>query len=236
MRPGMRTEGPMPHKYASMKRSFDLDRREFARLVGGAAAAGGLVLGVPALGGEGEKAPAVETNIEEFLKVPRTAHSLPGPFPGKVVKVTDERSLAGDAVDGKVVGEMFERGVRALTGRNMAGSFAMLFSRDDVVGLKVNPVGAPLIHTKPELAEAVIRWLVDNRLPKRNIVIWDRFDYMLKDAGFTRERFPDVGLEGLQTMDEEGNRWRDANGVHAKPARGETLLVSVAMVFRNCRS
>ena len=29
---------------------------------------------------------------------------------------------------------------------------------------------------------------------------------------------------------------RDANGDQAKPARGEKLLVSVAMDFRNCRS
>ncbi len=202
----------MRRPYSSMDRSFDLNRREFARLLGGTAAVGGLVLGVPAAGEE--KTPAVETNIADFMRVPRTAHSIPGPYPGRVVKVTDPRSLAGDAVDGKVVAEMVERGVRGLTGATMGASFAMLFAKDDVVGLKVNPVGAPLIHTKPELVDAVIRWLVDNRLPKSNIVIWDRFDYMLKDAGYTRDRFPGVGIEGLQTMDEEGNRWRDSGGHH----------------------
>ncbi len=213
----------MRRSYSSMDRAFDLDRREFARLVGGTVAvAGGAVLGVASFGEEKEKPPEVETNIGEFMKVPKTAHSLPGPFPGRVVKVTDPRSLAGDTVDGKVVREMFERGVRALTGAGMAKSFAMLFTRDDVVGLKVNPVGAPLIHTKPEVVDAVIRWLVDNKVPRRNIVIWDRFDYMLKDAGYTRERFPGVAVEGLQTMDEEGNRWRDAAGNHVSAGNFDT--------------
>ncbi len=213
----------MPRRYASMKSSFDLDRREFARLVGGTAAvAGGLVLGVPSFGEEKQTPAEVETNIAEFMKVPRTAHSLPGPFPGRVVKVTDPRSLAGDAVDAKVVRAMFERGVRTLTGVGMAKSFALLFERDDVIGIKVNPVGAPLINTRPELVEAVIRWLADNKVPKRNIVIWDRFAPMLKDAGYTPERFPGVAVEGLQTMDEEGNRWRDASGRHVSEGSFDT--------------
>ena len=213
----------MRRSYSSMDRSFDLNRREFARLVGGTAAvAGGLVLGVPALGDENGKLADVETNIAEFMKVPKTPHSLPGPFPGRVVKATDPRSLSGDTVDGKVVAEMVERGVRKLTGASMASSFSLLFTREDVVGIKVNPVGAPLINTKPEVVDAVIRWLVDNKLPKSNIVIWDRFDYMLKDAGFTRERFPGVGIEGLQTMDEEGNRWRDAAGSHVSAGNFDT--------------
>jgi hypothetical protein len=37
---------------------------------------------------------------------------------------------------------------------------------------------------------------------------------MLKDAGFTPERFPGIGIEGLQTMDEKGNNWRDKDGNH----------------------
>ena len=213
----------MRRTYSSMNRALDLNRREFAKVIGGAAAvAGGLVLGVPSFGEEKDRPAEVETNIADFMKAPRTAHSLPGPFPGRVVKVTDPRSLAGDAVDAKVVREMFERGVRTLTGASLTKSFAMLFARDDVVGLKVNPVGAPLINTKPELAEAVIRWLVDNKIPKNNIVIWDRFDYMLKDAGFTPDRFPGVRIEGLQTMDEDGNRWRDEKGNHVSAANFDT--------------
>ena len=70
--------------------------------------------------------------------------------------------------------------------------------------------------------DAVIDWLSKNGLPKKNIIIWDRFDYMLKDAGYTAERFPGVGIEGLQTMDEaaaegkseDNSRWLNKDGKH----------------------
>jgi hypothetical protein len=194
---------------------FEMNRREFVQtLTGCTAAAGALLLGVPASRQEKDAAAEVHTNIADFLKVPKTVHSLPGPFPGKVIKVTDPRSLVDERVDGKVVAEMVERGIRSLTGTSMKTSFRMFFTRDDVVGLKVNPVGPPLISTKPEVAEAVIRWLVDNKLPAKNIVIWDRFDLDLKDAGFTPARFPGVRIESLQTMVEEGQSFRDAAGNH----------------------
>ena len=213
----------MSRGYRSMSSSSDMSRREFVRAVGGvSAAASGLVLGVPAFGQDKGKPVEVETNVGEFMKVPKGKFALPGPFPGRVVKVTDPRSLAGDAVDAKVVRAMLERGIRTLTGVSMKKSFRLFFTADDVVGLKVNPVGAPLISTKPELVEAVIGWLVDGGIPKRNIVIWDRFDFMLKDAGFTAARFPGVGIEGLQTMDDQGDAWRDAGGRHVSAANFDT--------------
>jgi hypothetical protein len=202
------------HQYTSVNINPDMNRREFVKAAAAcSAAAGSLVLGVPAFGQE-TKAPPVETNIGDFMKVPKTKYSLPGPFPGRVVKVTDPRSLQAEKIDPRVVAEMFEKGVTSLTGKNMAESFRLLFKKDDIVGLKVNPVGPPLIHTKPELVEAAIDWLVKNGISRPNVVIWDRFDYMLTDAGFTAQRFPGVRIEGLQTMDESGNRWRDNDGNH----------------------
>ena len=226
------------------------NRREFVKSIGAASAvaAGGLVLAGPGFGQTPQPAAPVETNIADFAKVPKTARSLPGPFPGKVVKVTDARSVPekwaapekpaskpGDPqaakpaeaqpaakkpepppakFDGKVIEEMVTKGITTLTGKSMKASFALLIDPRDVVGIKVNPVGPPLINTRPEVVDAVVKWLVDNGIPKSNIVIWDRFDYMLKDAGFTKDRFPGIAIEGLQTMDEEGNKWRGADGKH----------------------
>jgi hypothetical protein len=205
----------MSRSHVSIDTVFEMNRREFVQtLTGCTAAAGALMLGVPASGQENGAAPDVVTNIAEFLKVPKTPHSLPGLFPGRVVKVTDPRSLVDEKVDGKVVAEMVERGIRSLTGTSMKKSFRTFFNRDDVVGLKVNPVGPPLISTKPEVVEAVVRWLVDNKLSIRNIVIWDRFDLDLKDAGFTQARFPGVRIHALQTMAEEGHSFRDPAGNH----------------------
>jgi len=205
------------HPYQPMPTSTDVSRREFVKIGAASAVAGGIVLGVPPMSDAQQAAiPAPpETNIDDFMKVPKGKHALPGPFPGRVVEVKDPRSLVDDKIDAKVVGDMFERGIRTLTGQDMKQSYALLFEPGDVIGIKVNPVGPPLINTHIELTQAVVKWLVDNKVPPDHIVIWDRFDYMLKDAGYTPDQFSKgVRVEGLQTMDETGNTWKDAKGNH----------------------
>lgn len=206
-------------KYESMPKET-VDRRDFLKVLGvaSAAAVGGVVLGVPTSGAENEKPPEVETNLAEFTKVPRGPHAIPGPFPGRVVQVRDERSLKDGKVDAKVVAAMFARGIESLTGKSPKKAFPLFFEKTDVVGIKVNPVGSPLINTTPELAQAVVAWLEEGGIPKKNIVIWDRFDDMLREAGFTKERFPGVRIESLQTMPEEGAPWKDAKGEHLSAA------------------
>jgi len=156
------------------------------------------------------------------MAVPRTKTSLPGLFPGKVVGVKDDQAMNETGVNGKVVASMFEKGIQGLTGKSMAKSFKLFFDKNDVVGIKVNPVGAGLIATRLEVVDAIVAWLRQGGLPAKNIVIWDRFDYMLADAGFTPARYPGVGIEGLQTMDEaaaegrseDDSRWLGKDGHH----------------------
>jgi hypothetical protein len=199
--------------YVAMDTISAPNRRQFVKALGACSiAAGGIVLGRPSFGQD--PAPPPETNIADFVKVPRIRHSLPGPFPGQVVRVVDRNSLVDERFDAKTIDKMVRQGVQALTGKESKDSFRLFFETSDIVGIKVNPVGAPLISTRTEVVDAVVSWLLEGGLPKQNIVIWDRFDYMLRDAGFTPERFPGIAIEGLQTMDEEGNKWRDSEGRH----------------------
>jgi hypothetical protein len=207
--------------YRNMSSRFRVDRRSFLK-VGGAVGAG-LVLGNPRAWAEGEGAKErTKTNIDEALAAPKTPLSLPGPFPGKVAMVQDPAATAGDRPVPDAVAAMFARGMRALTGRDERESFRLLFTKDDVVGIKVNPVGPGLISTHHELVDAILAWLVSNGIPRERVVIWDRFDTMLRDAGFTEERYPGVGLAGLQTMDEaaasgesdDDSRWLLPDGTH----------------------
>jgi len=144
--------------YKSLSPDNALDRRNFFKL--GGAVGAGLVLGgrtLFALAGPepGQNAPAPKsppprpkTNIEDALKVPRTAHSLPGPFPGKVVEVNDPKAMPDGKPDAKVIGAMFEKGLARLTDKTLQASFGLFFAKNDVVGLKVNPVGPGLISTR----------------------------------------------------------------------------------------
>jgi hypothetical protein len=212
-----------PSDYRSMFDATPLGRRGF--LKAGGVAGAGLMLGHPAAWAEEQSDPAAAekpaTNIEEIAALPRTAQSLPGPWPGRVVEVHDPKAMNDDGQDAGVIADMFERGLAELTGLSSLESFDKLLDDGDVVGIKVNPVGAGLISTRLELVDAIIAWLEQGGIPRSHIVIWDRFDYMLADAGFTPERYPGVRIEGLQTMDEaafaEGadqSGWLTADGKH----------------------
>jgi hypothetical protein len=212
--------------YRSIELDSKLERRDFLKISGGSLLGAGLLLGRPPLfGQEGAKAapPAPpKTNIDDALAVPRTRNSLPGLFPGRVVAVEDKQAMNETGVNGKVVAGMFEKGMHGLTGKSLAKSCKLFFDKNDVIGIKVNPVGAGLIATRLEVVDAIIAWLRRGGIPAKNIVIWDRFDYMLADAGFTAARFPGIRIEGLQTMDEaaaegksqDDSRWLGQDGRH----------------------
>jgi hypothetical protein len=197
-----------------------LNRRDFLKkgLIGA-----GLVLGNPSLYAQNGQNNRPDTNIADAMKIPRNRFSLPGLFPGKVVEIFDSRALKENDPNPEIISEMFTTGMNRLTDRNTEESFGMFFNNDDIIGIKVNPVGAVLISTRLELVDTVIKWLTDNGVKRQNIIIWDRFDYMLSDAGFTPDRYPGVVIEGLQTMDESAasgesdnnSLWRSADGGHA---------------------
>lgn len=207
--------------YRPMENQFPMSRRSFLKT--SSAVGTGLVLGTPTLWAQDQKPPQkTKTNIDDALKFPRTKNSVPGKFPGKVVQVHNENALLNDKFDAVIIKKMVTQGLEKLTGKKLKNSYRLLFDKNDVIGIKVNPVGAGLISTRLELVDAIIDWLVSNGAPKQNIIIWDRFDYMLTDAGFTTERYPGIGIEGLQTMDEsaaEGKKdddsgWLDKDGNH----------------------
>ena len=194
--------------YRSMNDRFDVNRRDFLK-VGGVVGAG-LVLGTPKLWAQDktkeQERERIKTNIDDALEVPRTKYSLPGLFPGRVVRVEDPMAVQENKPVPEVVGSMFQKGMENLTGQNMKKSFRLFFTEDDVVGIKVNPVGPGIISTHLELVDTIVDWLMASGMKRENIIIWDRFDYMLHDAGFTSERYPGIECVGLQTMDEDEER------------------------------
>ncbi len=208
------------HNYPSVIDGTQVTRRNFLKIAG--AAGTGLVLGTPDLWAVQETPARPKTNFNEAMKFPRNQYSLPGPFPGKVVEVHHPQAMIDERPNAVVVNEMVARGIRTLTGKNLKQSFKLFFKPDDVIGIKVNPVGAGLISTRLEVVDAIIDWLLQNGVKRQNIIIWDRFDYMLTEAGFTQERYPGIGIEGLQTMDEaaqegksdDNSHWLKPDGTH----------------------
>jgi len=204
-----------------------------------AVAAAGVALAPGLIGQEkaqSEKPPAappppVKTNIDEVRAIPRVAASLPGRYPGKVVRVKTGANPVGGKIDGARVGREVESGMAALTGeKDMGRAWRQFVGPEDVVGIKVNPIGGSILSTKPEVVDAVIAGLVAAGVKKGNIVIWDRRLFQLVEAGFTAERFPGIRILGTEMQGPNGGFYDDKGELWAKDNIDREALPYVADV------
>ena len=159
--------------------------------------------------------PEIKTNIDEIRRIPRTEASLPGRYPGRVVRVATGKASAGGKIDTAAVKAAIEKGMLELTGeKDLGKAFRRFVSPKDVVGLKLNPIGGPLLSTRPEVVDVVLAGLLAAGVPKSNIVLWDRRLFQLHEAGFTESRFPGLRILGPEMKgpngefyDEKGELW-----------------------------
>jgi uncharacterized protein (DUF362 family) len=190
-----------------------------------AVAAAGAVVAPRLFGQEkaqSEKPPAappadIKTNIDEVKGIPRVATSLPGKYPGKVVRVGTGANPVGQKIDGARVAKEIQAGMAALTGEKDPGkAWGQFVGHKDVVGIKVNPIGGTILSTKPEVVDAVIAGLLAAGVKKENVVIWDRRLFQLEEAGFTAARFPGVRILGTEMKGPNGEFYDDKGELWAK--------------------
>ncbi len=104
----------------------------------------------------------------------------------RVVVIRGKSVVSPDGdISGARVAAMLELGIRRLTGTAAAPEgLARLFSRQDRVGIKVNTIGGRMISTRPVLSLALADLLTKNVVAERNVLIWDRTNRELKEAGY----------------------------------------------------
>lgn len=87
--------------------------------------------------------------------------------------------------ESEVVQRMMNEGMFTLTGKKtVADAWRTFFTPDDVVGIKINPIGGIKLSTRPEVISEIIMGLKAAGVKDNNIIIWDRFSYHLITAGF----------------------------------------------------
>ncbi|MDH4271500.1 MAG: DUF362 domain-containing protein [Candidatus Aminicenantes bacterium] len=169
---------------------------------------------------------AIRTNIEDIRKIPRTPLSMPGKYPGRVVKVLTGNAAAGGKIDLAKTRRSLDRGLMELTGRSTArDAWREFVSPDDRVGIKVNPI-APRLPTSLELTRAVIDSLREAGVPLANIAVWDRRQVDLEGAGYDKlSRDPGVAVLSTEVKgangdfyDAQGELWSLANIDREAPA------------------
>ncbi len=126
------------------------------------------------------------------------AASLPGPPPGPrsapgaaLVARARREGLLGR--DDRFAPEKLRDGLgaavaRAVGEKTPAEAFRRLFRPSDVVGIKVNCITGRGLSTRPEVVLQLAEFLQQAGVPARNILIWDRTDRELKNAGYTLNR------------------------------------------------
>lgn len=103
----------------------------------------------------------------------------------KVVIVENTNATEAFAPRPEVVQEMVRRGIIALTAKQSANAaWLSLVSTQDTVGLKVYSKPGPNSGTRPTVVAAVAQGLIAAGLPPRQIIIWDKDELDLREAGF----------------------------------------------------
>ena len=106
------------------KQVFPLKRRDFFKLTTAGMTGLAVSTGLKAQEKVQEHAPEtkppakISTNIEEIRDIPRTKDSMPGKYPGKVVKLSTPGVSVKGEVSAEKVKKAVERGILELTGQS----------------------------------------------------------------------------------------------------------------------
>jgi hypothetical protein len=114
-----------------------------------------------------------------------------------VVSAAAEDMLVEGGYNPAAVHRAFAAGLTELTGqKSLAGAWASLVSPADVVGIKINCIGAPRVSSSLASILETVAGLKSAGVKENNIVVWDRSDRELARTGLTINR----GAEGLRVM------------------------------------
>src|SRR5207237_2528690 len=124
---------------------------------------------------------------------------MPGLFPGRVVEVSGANAIQGNRVSQPVIHRMLEHGMKNLTGdSSLRAAWARFIEPADVVGIKINPSGAPACCSSPEIVREIVAAVQSVGVPARDIVVYDRYAHEM-DIGSYQVLVPaGVRVVGVQ--------------------------------------
>jgi hypothetical protein len=162
---------------------------------------------------------SVRTNIASALAVPRSEWSMPGRYPGVVAEVSHPKATEGcnpNHAHAEAAAALLAAGMKALTGaKDDRDAWAGLFSPEDRIGIKINPAGGKLLSNTHELTQVIIAALEAIGVPRGNITIWDHYEHMMADVGYTAENYPGIECLGFcyQAEEKGSTVWRGSDRV-----------------------
>ena len=172
-----------------------LDRRQFlTRLAAGVSGIGGALSALP-----------VFAQLSSGQLQPDTTQAIPLT---PVVEAVSEKVWDGDRLDEDAVSELIDQAMMKFTGRSSAKeAWRDIVLPDDVVGIKINPLGGPELSTHSIIVDKIIEGVYGAGVLKKQIIIWDRFENHLLNAGYPIKQ--DEGEVQTFASDTEGIGYDD---------------------------
>ncbi len=110
---------------------------------------------------------------------------------GARVVIVRDKDVINDEfrVDPAMVRRMLDDAVMKLAGtKSASAAWGEYYRSDDVVGVKVNTLSGRWMSTHPEVVAAIVDGLRSAGVKEKNIIIWDKADRELAEAGFQLNR------------------------------------------------
>ncbi|GAB4363137.1 MAG: hypothetical protein Kow0042_00710 [Calditrichia bacterium] len=125
-----------------------------------------------------------------FSFLPLSTHFFPlycsGNTTSSVVQVSNNQVRLGNDFDENALEQMLDLGLSALDlNADPIQVWKNLFSKNDVVGIKVNCLSGKRGSSHPVLIETIIEKLKQAGVKPGNIIIWDRLNDDLESAGYS---------------------------------------------------
>jgi hypothetical protein len=120
-----------------------------------------------------------------FIGFSIRAADTPFSHQAQVVSLENPAAISDFQPNAAVVQAMVDQGVTTLVEKtNLVAAWQSLVTTQDVIGIKVFSGPGMLSGTRPAVVAAVIHGLLAAGVPPAHIVIWDKHDYDLRDAGY----------------------------------------------------
>jgi hypothetical protein len=120
-------------------------------------------------------------------KIEPSKLAMPGLYPGRVSAVRNPASIVGGKYQAAAVQQMMRRGMMDLTGADgWVDAWRLFFEPGDVVGIKLNPVGQPLVMSDATVVREIIAGLEAAGVKRQDIVAYDRYRHQFYQAGFDK--------------------------------------------------
>lgn len=118
---------------------------------------------------------------------PQHSPGMPGPYPGRVIAVEHSECIVSGVYQPQPVKQMIDRGMTSLTGAPTAqDAWRSLFTKGDVVGIKVSPVGGPGLCSDISVMHSIMDGLNQAGVPDSSIVIFNRYREEAVDCGMDK--------------------------------------------------